>query len=232
MKNRTLQSILAAGLLLLGSGVVGEDVPTPYLAQCVAQFEEDTDLAVELCRAKRARAVLAPGTSDCATSWRLISGRASCHKSDSASAATWDDIGFSPYSPPVQLSGPVALGTLVDFYGGRRAGDGGRFEVTAQDDGSLAVVDGQADAASNDRCVFQSGIHDCRVQGTYTTVNAYRYEKERSDYVYRLQLDGLLVEKEAYRKYCSRTSCFSGGCICASYEYPPPVTTRSLYLWQ
>ena len=227
MKNCMIKSVLAGSLLLLGSTATGEDVPTPYLAQCVAQLEEDTDLAIELCEAKRARAVLAPGTSDCATSWRLIAGRASCNKSDSASAGAWDDAGFLPYS--LQLSRPVSLGTMADFYGGRHAGDASRFEVTKQGDGGLAVVDEQA---ASSPCIFQPDTHNCRVQGAYTNMATPQYAQIRRDYAYTLQLDGLLVEEEVHRKYCGNRVCVPGVCICNSYQYPPPVKTESLHLWQ
>ncbi len=230
MKNYMIKSALAGSLLLFGSAAVGEDVPPPRLAECITQFEEDTDLGIKLCQAQRARAVLVPGTSSCASSWRLMAGHATCNKSDSASVAAWDDVGFSPSSS--SLSGPVSLGTMAAFYGGRRAGDGGRFEVGTQDDGSLEVMDEQAD--DNDLCVFQPGWNNCLKQGRYTQVNWPPNDYVRHDHAYTLQLDGLLVEQTVHEKNCGATHCSPGGtgCFCTRYEYPPPTKTRFLHLWQ
>ena len=230
MRSFMTKSIFTGVLLLLGGVAVGGDVLAPYLAQCVAQLEEDTDLAVKFCRSQRARAILAPGSTDCLGSWRLIDGRITCSKSDSASAAAASGVGFSEYFS--SLIGPVSIRALSDLYAGRSAGEGDRFRIRSKDDGGLEIVGSHTGTEPDRLCVLQPGIHRCSIQGAFSGSDLDYYRRFRNDYTYTLQLDGLLVEKETHRKACSRTLCLSGNCMCMSYIYPPPVKSQFLHFWQ
>lgn len=229
MKLKKASKPVFAGILILSWCVAsGEDVSVPSLAACVAQFEDDVDLGVRLCQAKRDRSVLMPGSSPCAGSWRFVDGRVSCAKSDSASEAAAAGVEFSRYGS--MLSAPIAIGNLSAFYADMRAGD--HFRVNGRGDGGVEILDSREGSTSDGKCIFPPDTHRCAVTGTFVAVNFPKYARKRTDYTYTLQLDGLLVEEKIQYRKCGTEHCPLGYCFCQSYYYPPPVEREALYLWQ
>lgn len=212
--------------LLVGAGLLfvfacgragGADLAASSLGNCVSELEGQGDLAISICEARGARAVLAPGRRRCVRGVRLARGRLVCDKSDSASRLAHANPSFAPF--PLGINAPVSVGDVGRFYGDRSAGD--RFRV-ARHNGGLRIEETTGGSGSEVKCTFDDGALSC-----VTDTQQWR------SMTYTLRLDGLEVTEAyqprtcIYREYCS----ICGQYMCHRYGRGPEQRTSSFHPW-
>lgn len=228
MRSRINQSAAAAtfacavllGTVWIAGPAEGTVVPPPSLGNCVAGLEEEGEFAIEICRAKLARAVMTPGAARCTATMRLIRGRLICSKTDSASIAAGAGTRFAPF--PIGINGPIAIGSPETFYAGKRAGANGRFRIVRGVGGNLRIEERVSASRSESKCTVASGLHNCETARGSNPAQAYT-----------LQLDGLLVTETTFQRVCVAQTCLSwGNCFgCSRTALREIETTSRLHPW-
>ena len=197
------QTMLAAAGVLVCGWVGAADVQMPSLGNCVAAFGEESELAVKACKAKRARALLKPGSSACPTLSRVERSSIHCSQSDAATGGVRSATRFKRFY--ATLNAPLTIGSPEEFYRGQRAGQNDRFEIVEHNDGKIKIRDNNDDDRS---CIVPANTTWCERRGAFSSGQSVRL---RHGNVYTMRLDGLLVENHFQRSSC--TQSWSGYCL-------------------
>lgn len=226
--------LIGAGLLAVAwaaNTVEGADVSPPSLGGCVAGLEDQGDFAIEICEARRARALMMPGIGRCTASLHLINGRLVCSKSDSASLSAGAGTRFEPFSIGSSDGGLVSIDDFEAFYAGKRAGSDGRFRIAARPSGGLRIEERVSAWRSEEKCSVASGKHNCTAGGGFAGI--WR-RQARHNRTYALQLDGLLITEQTQNRVCVVQECrVRGRClpICNQYALSGVETSVRLHPW-